>query len=65
MRKWMPTYVPALHDRVTLENCAAACQNLKLGLAGVDSGNHCWCGTFLPALRATSAQNFAHFYNLI
>jgi hypothetical protein len=44
MGQWLPKYIPALHDVVTLENCAAACAGLKLGLAGIDAGNHCWCG---------------------
>ena len=34
MRQWLPQYIAALHDKVTLENCASACSDLKLKLAG-------------------------------
>ena len=44
MRPWLPAYQPQLHDKVTLENCAGACDVLKLQLAGIEAGNHCWCG---------------------
>ena len=44
MSPWLPAYQPQLHDKVTLENCAGACDALKLPLAGIEGGNHCWCG---------------------
>jgi hypothetical protein len=54
MSPWLPNYQPQVHDRVTLEDCAGACDDVKMPLAGVDAGNHCWCGhsvTGVPAAR--------------
>lgn len=34
----------AVHDKTTLELCAAACFEAKLAVAGIDAGNHCYCG---------------------
>ena len=34
-----------LHDEVTLEACASACDGLHLPVAGIDGGNHCFCGS--------------------
>ena len=45
MQPWLPASQPQLHDKVTLENCAGACDALKLPLAGIEAGNHCSCGT--------------------
>jgi hypothetical protein len=33
-----------VHDHTTLEICAAACFLAKLPVAGIDAGNHCYCG---------------------
>lgn len=40
----LPSPQPQLHDRVTLEACAAACGGHALTVAGIDAGNHCSCG---------------------
>ena len=40
----LPEYQPQLHDKVTIEACASACFGLKQTLAGIDAGNHCYCG---------------------
>lgn len=40
----LPAYQPALHDKVTRPACAAACHGLGYTLAGIDAGNHCFCG---------------------
>ena len=52
MSPWLPRYIAAVHDRVTLENCAAACAGLRLRLAGIDAGNHCWCGASVATATA-------------
>ena len=52
MKPWMPKFVPALHDRVTQNNCAAACAADKLTLAGIDAGNHCFCGATVATAKA-------------
>jgi len=41
---------PGTHDKTTLQVCAAACyedrhQGVFNTLAGIDAGNHCFCGT--------------------
>merc|ERR1712093_327836 len=41
---FLPQYQPQVHDRVTLEACAAACWLANLTAAGIDAGNHCFCG---------------------
>jgi hypothetical protein len=33
----------------TQENCASACFDAKRTVAGIDGGNHCWCGGPLAA----------------
>lgn len=45
------------HDDVTLENCAGLCAAAQMLVAGVDGGNHCWCG---PAGAEHSASAAAH-----
>jgi len=40
----LPTAEPSTHDRNTLEVCASACFGQKYALAGIDEGNHCYCG---------------------
>lgn len=40
----LPRYQQALHDRVTRDACASACAALQLEAAGIDGGNHCFCG---------------------
>ena len=40
----LPVYQPQLHDKVTLPACASACHGLSYAVAGIDGGNHCWCG---------------------
>ena len=52
----LSTAVPSLHDRVTLEACASACHDSKLPVAGIDAGNHCFCGTDAE-LQAAAAQH--------
>lgn len=47
----LPNYQPQIHDKVTFESCASACGD-SLGstaLAGIDAGNHCYCGKVLAA----------------
>ena len=55
----LPVSEPATHDRTTLEICAAACfedrrQGVFNTLAGIDGGNHCWCGTEADAGSAAA-----------
>jgi hypothetical protein len=40
----LPVPEPSTHDKTTLEVCAWACFGGKHTLAGIDAGNHCWCG---------------------
>ena len=40
----LPVPEPATHDKTTLEVCASACFDGQHTLAGIDAGNHCWCG---------------------
>jgi hypothetical protein len=54
MVPYLPRYQPQLHDIVTQGNCAAACFGLKLKVAGIDAGNHCWCGSSVA--NATAQQ---------
>eukprot|EP01049_Picozoa_sp_SAG25_P008245 SAG25_NODE_728_length_5697_cov_2.400322_1_plen_427_part_00 len=56
----LPVPEPATHDKVTLQVCAAACfadrhQGVFNDLAGIDAGNHCYCGTAAD-LATTVAQ---------
>jgi hypothetical protein len=41
----LPRYQAQLHDKVTLEACASACNDLQLTVGGIDAGNHCFCGS--------------------
>ena len=46
----LPVPEPGTHDKTTLQVCAAACyedrhQGVFNTLAGIDAGNHCFCGT--------------------
>ena len=53
----LPTYVSRLHDHVTLENCAAACNiGGRDAAAGIRDGNHCYCGP-KKALTTPVAQS--------
>jgi hypothetical protein len=45
----LPTSRPENHDRLTLENCAGLCAGSNLPVAGIDGGNHCFCGTAVDA----------------
>lgn len=56
MSPWLPAYQPQLHDRVTLENCAEACDALTLPLAGIEAGNHCWCGRSVAGVPAARGR---------
>lgn len=47
------------HDRVTLENCAGLCAASGMPLAGVDGGNHCWCGPEGAAPSSPAATKHA------
>jgi len=40
-----PNQERQLHDHVSQENCAAACFQAKMAVAGIDGGNHCTCGS--------------------
>jgi hypothetical protein len=40
----LPVAQPSTHDKTTLQICASACFDGKHGLAGIDGGNHCYCG---------------------
>ena len=51
----LPVYRAELHDHVSLENCAAGCHASKMGVAGIDGGNHCHCGP-LSALSGPVAK---------
>lgn len=53
----LPNYQPQVHDKVTFETCAAACHSTGPGaLAGIDGGNHCYCGKAVAAGAATYAR---------
>lgn len=52
----LPLYVAALHDHVTLANCATACYSDGHTIAGIDGGNHCKCGRAADLAAATKAQ---------
>ena len=43
----LPVYQPQLHDKVTFQACASACYGIQNTLAGIDGGNHCFCGNSL------------------
>jgi hypothetical protein len=53
----LPSAQEQLHDRVTLEDCAAACHAAELDVAGVRGGDHCACGTMsdVSTPRSTAA----------
>ena len=56
----LPAYIASLHDHVTLEGCAAACDTHGGGaggsvVAGIRDGNHCYCGA-KAALSAPTAR---------
>lgn len=40
----LPVYQPQLHNKVTQSVCASACHALNFTVAGIDGGNHCFCG---------------------
>jgi hypothetical protein len=43
----LPDFQPQTHDRTTVKVCAAACAGTKAkrdAVAGIDGGNHCYCG---------------------
>ena len=51
----LPLYQPQLHDKVTFEACASVCAGLNGRMshpAGIDAGNHCFCGNLLPGAAA-------------
>ena len=46
----LPSYQPQVHDKVTFESCASACFRFgATALAGIDAGNHCYCGRAVAA----------------
>ena len=53
----LPNYIAELHDHVTLQACAAACDGGAGGIkvAGIRDGNHCYCGA-ASALSTPAAQ---------
>ena len=40
----LPAYQASLHGRISLESCAAACDSIKMSVAGVNDGSGCFCG---------------------
>ena len=58
----LPLYQPQLHDKVTFEACASVCFGLNMNSryqAGIDAGNHCFCGNLMPgavALRRPASE---------
>ena len=50
----LPTYQPQVHDLVTFEACASACFGINNTLAGIDEGNHCYCGNAVPPAAAAA-----------
>ena len=40
----LPVAEPLTHDKTTLQVCASACFEGTHSLAGIDEGNHCYCG---------------------
>jgi hypothetical protein len=56
-RPLLPRYQPQLHDKVTLEACAAACHQHRLGVAGIDAGNHCFCGSLADLSEPAARQH--------
>ncbi len=40
----LPAYQASLHGRISLESCAAACNSIKMSVAGVNDGSGCFCG---------------------
>jgi hypothetical protein len=40
----LPAYQASMHGRSSLESCAAACNSVKLSVAGVNDGSDCFCG---------------------
>ena len=49
----LPQYQAQLHDKVTLEACASAFNDLHLAVGGIDAGNHCFCGSFADLATAS------------
>eukprot|EP01043_Picozoa_sp_COSAG02_P006347 COSAG02_NODE_179_length_31090_cov_49.813785_38_plen_569_part_00 len=50
----LPHYQAQLHDKVTLGACALACHALSSTIAGIDAGNHCFCGSDSDLSTATA-----------
>ena len=49
----LPLHQAQLHDKVTYESCASACAALNASyLAGIDGGNHCFCGALIAGAEA-------------
>ena len=40
----LPLFEPKTHDKTTIEVCAAACSAVHRPVAGIEGGNHCYCG---------------------
>jgi hypothetical protein len=47
-------HVTEQHDHLTKAGCAVVCQNANFSVAGVDAGNHCYCGNPADLKAATS-----------
>jgi hypothetical protein len=45
----LPNHQPQVHDKVTFDTCASACSTFGSSLAGIDAGNHCYCGKAVAA----------------
>ena len=53
----LPRYQVQLHDKVTLGACASACAGLRLAVAGIDGGNHCFCGSAADLAAAAAGSH--------
>jgi hypothetical protein len=53
----LPRYQAQLHDKVTLGACASACVSLRLAVAGIDGGNHCFCGSVADLASAAARSH--------
>ena len=41
----LPDFQPQTHDLTTIDVCAQACSKAAKSVAGIDGGNHCYCGS--------------------
>jgi len=50
----LPDFQPQTHDRRPIAVCAEACAKVSKHVAGIDGGNHCYCGAASDLTNATS-----------